>query len=86
MSLATDKALYRAANMVYNNDPNGKLILTDDEFDALEHKIRKADPTWEHLRATGAKVNKKVEVRLPHYSQEPLNFSLVRSLNPCYRP
>ncbi len=67
MTLAQDKKLYTAANKIYNDDPNGKLILTDSEFDALERKIKKQDPTWVGLRATGAVVNKKVAVTLPHF-------------------
>lgn len=67
MALDELKKLYARANKVYNNDPNGKLVMTDDEFDALERKIRKVDHAWTGLRATGAPVNKKVEVRLPHF-------------------
>lgn len=67
MKLDEMKKLYIKANKVYNNDPNGKLVMTDSEFDALEKKIKKADPGWEGLRATGAVVNKKTAVNLTHF-------------------
>lgn len=67
MNIDEMKKLYTKANKVYNNDPNGKLLMTDSEFDTLERRIKKVDPEWTGLRATGAKVNKKVEVRLPHF-------------------
>ena len=68
MTLDEMKALYTKANDVYNNNEDGWLLLTDEEFDSLERKIKKKDPTWKGLRATGAKVNKKVAVRLPYYA------------------
>jgi NAD-dependent DNA ligase len=67
MSIDEKKKLYTKANKVYNDDPNGKLLMTDAEFDKLERQIKRADPTWVGLRATGAKVNKKVAVRLPQF-------------------
>ena len=67
MKLDEMKALYTKANDVYNNNEDGWLLITDAEFDALEKKTKKADPDWEGLRATGAKVNKKVAVKLPHF-------------------
>lgn len=66
-TLDAKKKLYLKGNKAYNNDPNGKLVMTDAEFDKLEREIKKADPTWDGLRATGAKVNKKTEVKLTHF-------------------
>lgn len=63
MKLSEKKKLYVRANDVYNNQ--GRPLMTDVEFDRLEAEIKKADPNWEYLRKTGAKVaNKKTEIRL----------------------
>jgi DNA ligase (NAD+) len=62
MNLTEMKAFYVRANTLYNNSE--KTIMSDAEFDALEKKIRTLDPKWKALRATGAKVDKKIEVKL----------------------
>jgi|GEM_PF-5639650 len=63
MSLDQDKALYmRWKNAYYNGDPE----VEDHVFDALENKLRKADPDWKGLKQTGVRIlDKKVEVPLP---------------------
>lgn len=63
MSLDQDKALYmRWKNAYYNDDPE----VEDHVFDALENKIRKADPEWRGLKETGVSIlDKKAEVPLP---------------------
>lgn len=63
MSLDQDKALYmRWKNAYYNGDPE----VEDPVFDALENRIRKAEPEWEGLKKTGIRIlDKKAEVPLP---------------------
>lgn len=58
------KQQYTDAKRVYYEDPNGKQLMTDREFDVLEEKIRRLDPRWKGFRA-GAPVNKKTKVKLP---------------------
>jgi len=56
------KQYLKAKNAYYNKDSSG---LTDAEYDRLEDKIRKLDPTWPELGKTGVSVkNKKTEVAL----------------------
>lgn len=67
MNLAAKKKLYMTASEAYYNDKKISQ-LTDQEFDALEVKIRKADPKWAQLRKTGVPVaDKKREVTLEHF-------------------
>ena len=72
-TLDAKKKLYMKANKAYND--GGETIMTDAQFDKLEKEIARADPTWDQLKKTGSKVNKKVEVAL----LEPMP-----SLNKCY--
>lgn len=59
------KALYTKAKDAYYNDPNGRTVMSDDEYDALEDLIRKQEPKWPGLKATGIKTkNKKTKVKL----------------------
>lgn len=59
------KALYLHAKDMYYNDPNGRTLMSDDEFDELEDVIREREPKWEGLKATGVGTkNKKVKVKL----------------------
>lgn len=64
MDLTAKKALYTKAKNAYYNSKDGKTLMSDAEFDALEDSIRKADPTWSELDKTGVKVGKKTEVAL----------------------
>lgn len=61
------KATYLQARKVYDN--TGEETMTDAEFDALEDRIRKLEPTWAGLAKTGSAVSatKKKPVKLPHY-------------------
>src|ERR1700682_368545 len=61
-TLSQMKTQYKEAKVAYyNSEP----VLSDNEFDALEDKIRKLDPDWSELRKTGVKTtNKKTEVDL----------------------
>lgn len=65
MTLNEKKKLYLKANKAYNNGDTSPL--TDAQFDKLEREIAKEDPDWVQLKKTGAKVGKKVEVRLPAF-------------------
>lgn len=57
---------YKHARSVYDN--TGEEVMTDAEFDKLEDRIRKLNPTWPGLRKTGSGViGKKKPVKLPHY-------------------
>ncbi len=51
-----------AKEKYYNDQP----IMSDEEFDALEDKIRAYDPDWVELKKTGVKT-KKTEVVLEHF-------------------
>lgn len=62
MTLVQMKKLFLQARDAYYN--SSKPIMSDDEFDALEDKIRKLDPEWTGLKKAGAKV-KKFKVKLP---------------------
>lgn len=64
MSLQTMKAKYIEAKNAYYNSTAGKTVMSDAQFDALEDRIRKLDPTWSELKKTGVKVGKKTEVPL----------------------
>lgn len=62
-TLAKDKALYRKWAAAYYA---GKPIATDVEFDALEARILKQDPSFEGVKKTNSeKIGKKQEVKLP---------------------
>jgi len=63
-SLAQRKKLYLAAKNAYYNSPTGKVLMSDEDFDALEDSIKEDDPEWSGLKKTGVKVKKK-EVPLP---------------------
>ena len=59
------KQYLKAKNAYYNKDSSG---LTDAEYDRLEDKIRKLDPTWPELGKTGVSVkNKKSEIALSRF-------------------
>lgn len=60
--LETLKADYLKAKKAYYNGK--RPLMTDAQFDRLEERIRKLDPTWDELQKTGVSVNKKVEVAL----------------------
>ncbi len=60
------KVQYLKAKEVYYSDPNGKTLMSDDEFDALEDKIRAADPRWKGFKAGTQAVQKfKTKEALP---------------------
>jgi len=62
MTLAQLKAQYKTAKKEYYN---GASSMSDAEFDRLEDRIKKLEPSWEELGKTGVKVaNKKTEVDL----------------------
>jgi DNA ligase (NAD+) len=62
-TLAQNKALYRKWAAAYYA---GTPIATDVEFDALEARILKQDPTFEGVKKTnGEKIGKKQEAKLP---------------------
>jgi NAD-dependent DNA ligase len=65
LSLAAAKKLFLKAREQYYNSGNSEL--TDQEFDALEDRIRAEEPKWEPLHSTGISVPKKFEVRLNSY-------------------
>lgn len=56
------KNLYLKAKEVYYSDPNGKTLMSDDEFDKLEDKIRAVDPRWKGF-AAGTKAIKKFKTK-----------------------
>lgn len=59
------KKLYLQAKRAYYNDAGtGKPLMTDAAFDKIEAAIRKEEPTWLHLKKTGAPVAKKFEREL----------------------
>lgn len=64
MNLDAKKAKYLQAKEWYYNNPYGKIVLSDREFDKLENEIKKADPKWEGLKKTGAPVGKKSSINL----------------------
>jgi len=53
------KRLMECKDHYYNNDP----IMTDQEFDALEEKLRKKDPDNPYFAIIGAEVKSRVKVR-----------------------
>lgn len=63
--LAQLKKLYLKAKRAYYN--SGTTIMSDEEYDLLEDKIRSLDPSWSELNKTGIKVGKKEEVKLPYF-------------------
>lgn len=58
------KKKYLEARDFYYNSPDGKTLMSDAQFDALEDKIRAADPRWSGFKKTGAKIGKKTKVKL----------------------
>lgn len=58
------KQLYLKAKKVYYEDPNGKQLMTDAQFDKLEDKLKSLDPKWKGFK-TGSPVVKKMKVKLP---------------------
>lgn len=59
------KTLYLKAKEAYYND---EPIMSDEEFDMLEDKIRALDSNWVELDKTGVAINgKKFEVKLPYF-------------------
>lgn len=65
MKIEELKTRYNKAQKAYYA---GKQIMTDGEFDRLEERIRKLDPDWAALRATGSeKINKKSKVELAEF-------------------
>ncbi len=72
MTLIEKKKLYKKANAAYFND---QPIMTDADFNRLELAIAKEDPDWKELKKTGAKVGKKVAIKL---------HKLMPSLAKCY--
>lgn len=59
------KRLFLKARDAYYNDPNGRTLMSDDDFDELEELIKEQEPRWEGLKATGIQTkNKKVKVKL----------------------
>lgn len=66
MTLKDNKTLYLKAKKAYDN--GGEPLMSDAQFDKLEDKIRKLDPSWSKLRTTGTRIeNKKTEVKLPYF-------------------
>lgn len=63
------KALYVRAKAAYYN---AQSIMTDEEFDALENRIKRLDPNWAELEKTGTKVALKVITAL-HVPMPSLN-------------
>lgn len=58
------KSLYEKAKRIYYNDPNGKQLMTDAQFDKLEDKLKRLDPKWKGFKA-GSPVVKKLKAKLP---------------------
>lgn len=58
------KSLFIRARKAYYNDPNGRTLLSDDDFDRLEESIKSDDPKWSELKNTGVSVGKKKKVPL----------------------
>lgn len=56
--------LYSEAKRVYYEDPNGKQLLTDAEFDQLEDFLKEQDPKWKGFKVGSPVVSKK-KVKLP---------------------
>lgn len=64
-NLTEAKRLYKKAKVAYYNDDP---VMSDAEFDKMEDQIRKLDPSWKELGATGVRTkNKKQEVELLHF-------------------
>ena len=59
MSKATVKTLMKAKEAYYN----GKPIMTDADFDALEDDLRKVDPSNDYFKVVGAMTNSKTKVK-----------------------
>lgn len=70
--LAQLKKLYLKAKKAYYN--SGTTIMSDEEYDLLEDKIRLLDPLWPELSKTGIKVGKKEEVKLPYFMPSLTKF------------
>lgn len=72
------KALYMKAKDVYYNDPDGKLLMKDSEFDELEDIIRNREPNWSELKKTGIKDKKtKVKLTIPMPSLDKVKVDTV---------
>lgn len=85
--LDKQKALYLKAKDAYYNDPNGKTIMSDADFDALEDKIRKADPKWKGFKAgIQVKVKKtKAKLPVPMYSLDKVKPETVAAWLDAHR-
>lgn len=66
-TLKQKKALYIKCRAMYTNDPDGKTLLTDAQYDQLERLIRNEDPGWPPLLAVGYKVKKDDIELAPNY-------------------
>jgi NAD-dependent DNA ligase len=62
--LTVRKKLFLRAREFYYEDPNGKTLMSDEDFDALEDSIKEEDPHWIGLKKTGTKVAKKTKTKL----------------------
>lgn len=62
LTLKQQKALYIRARHVYYTDPDGKTLMSDAQFDALERSIASQAPNWHVLQSTGH--TKKIDTPL----------------------
>lgn len=63
-TLATMKAHYKKARKAYYNKHP---IMSDDDFDKLENRIKAVAPDWAELHKTGVAVEKKTKTALLHF-------------------
>lgn len=72
------KALFLRSRDQYYNDPHGKTLLSDSDFDLLEDSIREEDPKWDGLKKTGTAVKKfKVNLQFKMPSLDKTNADTV---------
>lgn len=59
------KKLYLLSKKKYYEDPDGKTVLTDAEFDRLEDHLKEVAPDWKGFAAGAPVQKKKSKVKLP---------------------
>lgn len=68
VTLDQKKKLYLKAKDVYYNSSDGKNLMSDEEFDALEDFIRSKDPRWNGFSAGATIKKKKAKLPIPIFS------------------